>query len=163
MENPPVELDVAPPRVYVDASVFGGVFEEEHTEACTEFFRKAARGYYVACGSRVLEDELLPAPPRVRRFFLGVYPSLTILPVTDEVWTLAEGYLIDGVLPRKCESDLLHVAIATCGGCSSLISLNYKHLVSHNRQMAFNASNRKRGYNEVLIYEPEAFYFDGRE
>jgi hypothetical protein len=55
-------------RIYVDTSVFGGVFEDDKAEACSDFFRKAAAGVYRACISQEVIDELEQAPFVVRRF-----------------------------------------------------------------------------------------------
>jgi hypothetical protein len=74
-------------------------------------------------------------------------PSLENLPLTQEALQLASKYLEAKVIPRRCEADANHVAIAVCNSCDFLVTLNMKHLANLERIRAFNAVNADHGYN----------------
>jgi hypothetical protein len=64
---------------------------------------------------------------------------------------LAEAYLQAGVIPAKKRDDARHVAIATVAGLEVVVSWNHRHLANERKRTLFNAVNRLRGYNQVLV------------
>ncbi len=56
-------------RVYVDTSVFGGVFDEEFRDASKIFFDQVQAQYFSLVTSIIVKDEIQPAPEPVRNFF----------------------------------------------------------------------------------------------
>ena len=57
-----------PVRVYADTSVFGGVIDDEFSEASRRFFEDVARRHYLLVTSVLVRDELQGAPSRVTAF-----------------------------------------------------------------------------------------------
>ena len=55
-------------RVYADASVYGGTFDEEFDAASREFFDGVRAGRLQLVFSKVVGDELKDAPEAVRNF-----------------------------------------------------------------------------------------------
>ena len=58
-------------RVYADASVYGGAFDEEFDAASREFFAAVRAGRFQLVVSTVVRDELKEAPERVFRSVRG--------------------------------------------------------------------------------------------
>lgn len=56
-------------RVYVDTSVFGGVFDEEFKVASREFFNQVKAKYFSIVTLVIVMDEIQPAPEPIRNFF----------------------------------------------------------------------------------------------
>ena len=56
-------------RVYVDTSVFGGIFDEEFQAGSAAFFEKARSGEIALVISSIVSDELRDAPEKVRSFY----------------------------------------------------------------------------------------------
>ena len=55
-------------RVYADTSVFGGVYDDEFQQPSMTFFKQVKGGQFVLVTSAVVQDEMVAAPPTVRRF-----------------------------------------------------------------------------------------------
>ena len=53
--------------VYADTSVYGGVFDEEFSEASKAFFQQVREGRFTLAVSPLVEEELFQAPEPVRQ------------------------------------------------------------------------------------------------
>ncbi|MCL4550837.1 MAG: hypothetical protein M1495_19970, partial [Bacteroidetes bacterium] len=56
-------------RVYVDTSVFGGIFDEEFKNASSVFFDQVRKGKFIIVTSPVVIDEISLAPIEVRKLY----------------------------------------------------------------------------------------------
>lgn len=152
-----------PMRVYVDPSVFGGVFDPEFERASRAFFERVRAGVFEAAVSALVLDELRLAPPHVRALFDDLDPLLARIPTGDAVYGLRRAYLDARVLSPKWAADALHVAAATVGGCRSIASWNFKHIVNYRRIPLYNGVNQMQGYAAIAIHTPQEMLFDGDE
>ncbi len=141
------------PRVYVDTSVFGGVFDVEFKEHSEVFFSQVADNTFSVCISQITLDELKSAPTEVRTFFDSIAIA-ELLPATPDSRDLARAYLETKALPSKSENDALHVAIASVAKVDFIVSWNFKHLVNINRIRLFNSLNLSRGFALIDIRTP---------
>ncbi len=73
---------------------------------------------------------------------------------TSEIKTLAEEYVIRGVIPAKHIEDAIHIAIATVNSLDILVSWNFEHIVKLKTKREVNAINLLLGYNQIEIIEP---------
>ncbi len=80
-------------RVFVDTSVFGGMFDPEFAEDTREFFRQANAGRFSLVVSEQVNAEIASAPTRVRNFFNKYLPSMEYYRSTMEVDRMAEMYI----------------------------------------------------------------------
>ncbi len=142
------------PQAYVDTSVYGGVFDEEFSDASNCFFDLVCAGKIQLVTSEVVSDEIALAPENVRDFFANQLPSATIVKVTADALTLQLAYIQAGILTEKWYDDALHVAVATVTGCDLIVSWNFKHIVNFNKIPKFNAVNILQGYRHIDIYSP---------
>lgn len=144
-----------PLRVFVDTSVFGGMFDEEFEFDTRAFFQRAASGRFLLAVSKQVYDEIVPAPLCVREFFDALLPQMTLFSDSPEVQRLVDAYLDSNVVGKKSLNDALHVAHATVYGCSGLVSWNFKHIISEDKSLAFNLVNMEQGYPQVFIASPK--------
>lgn len=79
----------------------------------------------------------------------------TVLEVSDEVQTLAQRYIAEGVIPPKYLDDALHLAAAVVHEVEVLVSWNFEHLVKLKTRLGVNGVNRLLGYREIEIVSPE--------
>jgi predicted nucleic acid-binding protein len=145
---------VNPVRVYADTSVFGGVFDEDFSDASGAFFDAVRDGKFQLVVSVVLRDELEDAPPRVREFFESLCREAETVDPTEEVIALQRAYLDAEILGAKWEADALHVALATVAGCRLIVSWNFKHIVHYRKIPMYNGINAVRGYAPLAIHSP---------
>lgn len=143
-----------PLRVFVDTSVFGGMFDIEFEADTRAFFKEVAAGNFSLAVSKQVYDEIVPAPGQVKSFFDALLPQMVLFNDSPEVQYLVEVYLDKKVVGRKSLNDALHVAYATVHGCSGLVSWNFKHIISEDKSLAFNLANTEQGYPQIFIASP---------
>jgi predicted nucleic acid-binding protein len=141
-------------RIYVDTSVFGGVFDREFTEASDTFWKQTQAGYFRPVISGLVLDEINKAPERVRTFFQQILGTLQTVEATEESLQLRQAYLKAGIVSLKYADDALHVATATVSGCSVIVSWNFKHIVHFQKIPLYNAVNMMNGYGTLTIVSP---------
>ncbi len=150
--------------VYVDTSVFGGVFDPEFERASRTFFDRVRDGSLQAAVSALVLEELKWAPPRVQALFAELEPLLVRVRVGDAAYELQEAYLEACVIGRKWETDALHVATATVRGCRAIVSWNFRHIVHFEKISLYNGVNLVRGYPAIAIHTPqEVITYDDEE
>jgi predicted nucleic acid-binding protein len=142
-------------RIYLDTSVINFVFADdapEKRDATRDFFARyvATQHYDVAVSAVVLAEIERTADITHRQELLGVVAEYGIKELAvdplDEVTTLADAYIEQGVLPAKSYDDALHVALCTVNEIDVLLSWNYTHLANVNKERRILAVNQANGY-----------------
>ena len=144
-----------PIRVYVDTSVFGGVFDEEFDLASERFFKEATAKKFVLITSELVREEISAAPPEVQRYFEKMLPYCEIVEIQNEPLRLQAAYLNEEIVSSKYAADALHVALATVSGAKMIVSWNFKHIVNYQKIPLYNAVNTLKGYDTIEIYSPQ--------
>jgi predicted nucleic acid-binding protein len=142
-------------RIYLDTSVFGGVFDTQFELPSRKLFKEIEKGKFKLVTSALVETELEPAPSEIRNCFRRNLPRAEIADVTREALELRDVYLNEGIVTENSQEDALHVAIASVSNCSIIVSWNFKHIVHFDRIPLYNAMNRINGYPEIDIYSPQ--------
>ena len=151
-----------PERVYVDATVVGGLFDKnDHPKRVRPFWNAVKRGEIRVVLSSVLLEEIEIAPPHVREFFRTIPESqIERVVSTGESDALAEQYVRAGIVKPKSLNDCKHVALASIAGVDVLVSFNCEHIVKLNRIRKYNAINAKYGYSQIEIRTPDEVIHD---
>ncbi len=143
-----------PLRVYIDTSVFGGMFDPEFQADTERFFQLAAAGRFVLVVSEQVEAEIKPSPQVVRNFFDQTLPRAEYCLFSHAVHKLSNLYVQHKVVGKKSSVDADHVALATVSRCDGLVSWNFKHIVSPDKSAKFNLTNASAGYPQLFILSP---------
>ncbi|MDZ7363332.1 MAG: type II toxin-antitoxin system VapC family toxin [candidate division KSB1 bacterium] len=141
-------------RVYVDTSVFGGVFDKEFQRASQDFFDQIKNGQFALITSAVVHEEIVPAPQEVKDFFGKMLPHAEVVDITEDALKLRQAYLDAKIVSAKFSNDALHVALATVSDCMIIVSWNFKHIVHYQKIPLYNAVNILHDYNQISIYSP---------
>jgi hypothetical protein len=147
-------------RVYADASVYGGAFDEEFAAASQEFFDQVRSGRFRLVVSAIVADELQEAPEHVLALFEEMRLLADAADVTDEAIDLRQAYLAAGIVGEKWRSDALHVALASTSQCSVIVSWNFRHIVHFQKIPLYNAVNLAHGYSPLAIHTPQEVLAD---
>lgn len=148
-------------RVYVDTSVFGGVFDPEFEKESRQFFEEVKLGIFIPFVSPIVRREVLKAPGDVRAWYENVLTYSQVIGVTDEAMELMEAYVQSGIVTPKYSDDALHVALATVGRCDKIVSWNFRHIVHSDKIRFYHAVNLMQGYDLIEIFSPkEVIHYD---
>jgi predicted nucleic acid-binding protein len=142
-------------RIYVDTSVFGGVFDKEFSDVTLILFSQIEKGFFELVVSEVVAEEIKSAPLRVREIFARYLLHAELLSVSSEALKLQQAYLSARIISMPYETDALHVALATVAECSVLLSWNFKHIVHFQKIPLYNAINTLHGYAHLTINSPQ--------
>jgi predicted nucleic acid-binding protein len=141
--------------IYVDTSVFGGVFDTEFEYWSRLFFEQILKSKTQILISNVASDELIDSPLKVRDFVKNLPKShVQKVNLTKEAIELANNYLVEGVVGKSSLADCYHIAIATILKADLLVSWNFKHIVNIHRIHGYNAINLLNGYQNIEIRSP---------
>ena len=140
--------------VYVDTSVFGGVFDEEFAGPSRAFFDEVRSGRFDAHVSTVVLDELRGAPEEVRRLYAQHEPQLKVVELSEAALRLVREYLATGIVGEKWRPDAQHVAVAAASGCQAIVSWNFRHIVHFEKIPLYNGVNMTQGFGSLAIHTP---------
>jgi hypothetical protein len=147
-------------RVYADASVYGGAFDEEFDTPSKEFFDAVRAGRFQLVVSTVVRDELENAPGKVFALFEEMRGLAEAADITEEAIQLQRTYLTAGIIGQQWKTDALHVAVATESQCAVIVSWNFKHIVNFKKIPLYNGVNLARGYGPIAIHTPQEVIAD---
>ena len=144
----------SPIRVYADTSVYGGVFDDIFAQPSRSFFDCVREGRFQLVVSVLVEDELAPAPQKVRDLFAQIRVAADTVAITSEALALRQAYLSAAILSPKYIDDALHVALATIARCAMIVSWNFRHIVHYQKVPLYNAVNVLRRFRAIEILSP---------
>ena len=146
-------------RLYIDTSVFGGYFDEEFSEFTRPLFGRLLNGEFRLLFSEVTQDELTPAPEKVKELVRNLKVENTdFIETNDEAVELATQYIAGGVVGQTSFADCLHIALATINKADVLVSWNFKHIVNLERIRGYNSINFRKGYQMTEIRTPKEIF-----
>ena len=142
-------------RLYLDTSVFGGVFDVEFAQPSLRLFERIKAGNFMILISQSTILELGDAPERVRRVYQDIPREyLEFVPFDDEVRMLSDAYIAAEVLGKGRLEDANHIAAASIAQADIALSWNFRHIVRYDRIRKFNGVNILKGYHPVDIRSP---------
>ncbi|MBU4486824.1 MAG: PIN domain-containing protein [Candidatus Delongbacteria bacterium] len=160
-------------NIYLDTSVINHLFADDAPEAkliTKELFEKFIKNkkYNTYISPIVINEINQTTSGEKKSKLLSIISEydLIILDIeTDknEIESIAQGYLEQGILPRKSLLDALHIAVCTYYEIDALVSWNYKHMANINRERKIISWNIGEGYTHNMrictpmevIYENE--------
>ena len=142
-------------RIFIDTSVFGGIFDPEFDADTRTFFAAVDAGRFQLVVSDLDVRETVPAPDNVRQFFYTYLPEIELLRDSLEVQRLTDIYLREGIVTPKYRTDASHVAYSTVYACAGLVSWNFTHIVHEEKARLFNVANVAQGYPPQFIATPK--------
>lgn len=142
-------------RIYLDTSVFGGLYDEEFKEHTKPLFERIRNAEFEVIYSNITENELEFAPDKVKAIVKSLPGSLTEFVKSDvEAATLAQKYIDQRVVGKTSFTDCLHIALATIHNANTLVSWNFKHIVNVTKIIGYNSVNLLEGYKQIDIRSP---------
>ena len=142
-------------KIYLDTSIFGGIFDEEFSEFTKPLFKRIKNNEFELIYSDITEEELKNAPEKIRLATHDLPKNSTNYVKSDiEAANLANKYIEEKVVGFTSYTDCLHIALATVHNADILLSWNFKHIVNVVRIIGYNAVNLSQGYKQIDIRSP---------
>ena len=142
-------------RLYLDTSVFGGLYDEEFQEITKPLFERIEKSEFEIIFSNITEQELENAPQIIKSTINLLPQNSTLLVKSDlEAAQLAKKYIDEKVVGPTSYADCLHIALATIHNANILVSWNFKHIVNVVRIGGYNSVNIAAGYKPIDIRSP---------
>ncbi|MBK8391302.1 MAG: PIN domain-containing protein [Saprospiraceae bacterium] len=142
-------------RLYLDTSVFGGLYDEEFQEITKPLFERIEKSEFEIIFSNITEQELENAPQIIKSSINLLPQNSTLLIKSDlEAAQLAKKYIDEKVVGPTSYADCLHIALATIHNANILVSWNFKHIVNVVRIVGYNSVNIAEGYKPIDIRSP---------
>lgn len=143
-------------RIYIDASVVGGYFDDEFSADTVPFFERVKNGELIIIVSDLLEAELLRAPVFVKELLLSIpIQQIEKIRLSPEAIELADKYIETKVVGKTSRADCQHIAMATLNKADVLVSWNFKHIVNLDKIRGYNGVNYQSGHNMIEIRTPK--------
>jgi predicted nucleic acid-binding protein len=147
-------------KIYLDTSVISHLQADDAPEKMAktlEFWKYLINGEYDAYISELVIAEFNNCSEPKKSKLEGLLRQAPIieLEIDDEVTTLADRYMTEGLFPNKYRDDAIHIAIASVFGCNVVVSWNFKHMVKIRTILGVNGVNKIMGYSDVEIVTPE--------
>ena len=142
-------------RIYLDTSVFGGLYDEEFKDYTEPLFERIKKSEFEIIHSNITEQELENAPNKIKTTTELLPKNSTKFVKSDiESAKLAKRYIEEGVVGSTSYADCLHIALATIHNANVLVSWNFKHIVNVVRIIGYNSVNIAEGYKQIDIRSP---------
>lgn len=147
-------------QIYLDTSIINFVFADdapEKRDITKEFFKKyVAKNIFDVYISPLVIDEINKTKDKKKKTdLLGIIRKynlkiVNIQEIVDNIQSLAQKYITEGVIPEKKIEDALHIAICTILEIDILLSWNYKHLANINKETKINSVNLLEGFSKTF-------------
>ncbi|MGD0283488.1 MAG: PIN domain nuclease [Dissulfurispiraceae bacterium] len=149
-------------KLYLDTSVPSFLFADdspEKREATIQFWDILKLGLYDIVISDILLMEISRCEISLSQKMEDKLSEivLDIVSVNEDIFSLAQKYISEGIIPQTYQDDALHIALATYNEADSLISWNFKHMVKLKTIRGVNGINRMLGFKELEILTPQSW------
>lgn len=134
-------------KIYLDASVFGGCFDDEFSCESKKLFEDIRNGKFTLILSSTTIAEINKAPSHVQTVLTNLPPeTVEIFEYREEIGVLRDEYLKAGIVGASSKLDAEHIASASVAEVDFVVSWNFKHIV-HFEKIS--------GYQAIHIYSPK--------
>jgi hypothetical protein len=146
-------------KIYLETTLFNFYIDKSRGEAhesTVRLFKEISEGKYEAFTSTYVTNELEKAEKKKKDEMLNLIPSykITVLSASEGAERIARIYVDQGVIPKRYETDGLHIATAAVNELDMIISMNFEHIVKRKTIIMTEAINKVNGYHAVEIYSP---------
>lgn len=150
------------PTLYIETSIFSyltarpsrDLLQAAWQELTIEFWESGV-SEFDPCISPYLIEEMRRGDPEAAGRRLAAARTFRILPLNDEVFRLAEGYITDGILPEGAVADAAHLACATVHGIEFLLTWNCKHMANAQIWRRLREQSARQGFTLPVICTPD--------
>jgi predicted nucleic acid-binding protein len=144
-------------KIYIDTSAIGYLDEQTSPKEMAEMkmlWDAIKQGEYTVVISPVVVEELGANKNKTKRDVLFDYLrqiKYEVAETNDEIHSIAQSIIKNGILTEKSYNDCLHIACAIHSNCDCLVSFNFKHLVNIRTIKGVRAISNLQGSGNIDI------------
>ena len=147
------------PKIYLETSAINFFYADDAPDKRDDtiiLFNEIRAGKWEAYTSYTVIDEINNASDETASKLLALIKEhdISVLPPHDDIYTLADIYVNEGVIPPKYRDDAVHIATACLHGMDIIISWNFKHIVKRKTILMTNFINARENYRQISIHSP---------
>jgi len=147
-------------KIYLDTSVIGYLDQHDDPTRMNDtlkLWKDIQMGRYDVYISSVGLAEIGRCHEEKRNTLESFLSSIDFqtVTITEEMESLANQIIKQGILSQKSFDDCVHIAAAVAIECDIIVSWNFKHMVNIKTINGVRAINLLNGYKPIDIYSPE--------
>lgn len=143
-------------QIYLDTSVISACVDDrmpERQKDTEELFHRLGE-FKVSISGLTLTEIENTRDEEKRNQMSRIISPFQVVQITDEMRSLRDTYLKEGVFSPTSIDDALHVACAVISRVDILVSWNFRHLVRRTRRALINEVNIRHGFPTIEIVSP---------
>jgi hypothetical protein len=147
------------PKIYLETSAINFIYADDAPDKRDDtiiLFNEIRAGKWDAYTSYTVINEISEAPEETSARLMALIKDfgIVVLPPNDEIHSLADIYVKEGIIPHKYRDDAVHIATACFYGMDIIISWNFKHIVKRKTILMTNFINTRENYRQISIHSP---------
>lgn len=148
-------------RVYIETSVLSYLTSRSskdkivaaHQIVTKEWWKKQSPKFEL-CISEIVLREAARGDIKAAAKRLQIAATCRVLPITDDLLTVAEHFMAQGHMPKKSAEDILHIALATIHAVDYLLSWNSAHIANAEIQKTLSKIASKLHFELPILCTP---------
>lgn len=144
--------------VYLDTTIFSYLVDNRNSISnfidVTRQWWSTQRQFYQLYVSELVIAELKEGNYPNKKAALDTIQEIEVLELSEEIFNIAEVYLINHLMPKEIAGDASHLAFASFYKVDFLLTWNCKHLANANKKLHIRAINAKLGLHTPEIITP---------
>ena len=138
---------------YLTARAASGLLAAAWQTATVEWW-DTHRPRFDLCTSALTIEEAERGDPEAAARRLEALSGIAMLPVTDDVASLADELIRKGALPAGAQNDAVHIAVSAIHGVDYLLTWNFRHLANAETKPLVREICEQQGYASLEICTP---------
>jgi hypothetical protein len=150
-----------PPKVYIETTIPSYLTSKTsrdiviaaHQQITRDWWQKQ-RGEFDLYVSEFVVRECKAGDPAMAKLRMEILADMSELALVPDVYILAEKLINVGPIPRKAETDALHIAASAVSGMDFLLTWNCKHIANATMQNRIRMICRDSNFDPPVICTP---------
>lgn len=153
-------MDKIKPTIYIETTIpnFFFDFKNQSTEKKVDtvfFWENNLRNFEPMISLAVMRELIAVPNYEWRKQLIDFVQDLKTIEISQEMVSLAEKYILAGLVPQSYSADAVHLAVATIHRIDYLLTWNIQHLAHPIRRKAFRDYNVENNFFVVEIVTPK--------
>jgi hypothetical protein len=150
------------PKVHIETSVLSYLAARPSRNSITaarqritEHWWNQERHRFDLLASELVTTEAERGDPSVVQARLSLLRQMELIPLDNQVLSLAQSLVTPSAIPVKAAPDAIHIAAANIADCDFLLTWNFRHIANAHIRREVERLLSVHGYRKTTICTPE--------